>query len=113
VLIASDAGEAFKHLASAQDVALVILDLMLPGMNGLEILSVLRADDHWRKVPCLILTAAGHDGQFRQAEALGVSGVLTKPFSPRRLYERVVTLTHRPPSSARMPASDADSSFPS
>ncbi|MCC6242262.1 MAG: response regulator [Gemmatimonadaceae bacterium] len=71
----------------------MILDLMLPGMSGLEILAVLRGDLKWAAVPCLILTAAGEEARLRDAEALGVSGVLTKPFSPRRLFDRVVTLT--------------------
>ena len=66
---------------------------MLPGMRGTEILSVLHADARWQHVPCLILTAAGQDAQLRDAEALGVAGVMTKPFSPRRLYDRVLSLT--------------------
>ena len=66
---------------------------MLPGMSGLEILAVLRGDPAWARVPCLILTAAGEEARLKEAEALGVSGVLTKPFSPRRLFDRVVTLT--------------------
>lgn len=93
MLLAGDGPEAFRLLESHPDVALVILDLMLPGMRGTEILSVLRADPRWRTVPCLILTAAGQDAQLRDAEALGVADVMTKPFSPRRLYDRVLSLT--------------------
>jgi CheY-like chemotaxis protein len=99
VLLAADGSEAFTLLSRHADVGLVILDLMLPGMSGLEILSVLRADPAWARVPCLILTAAGEEARLREAEALGVSGVLTKPFSPRRLFDRVVTLTRAEPSS--------------
>lgn len=113
VLLAGDGSEAFAHLAAHPDVALIILDLMLPGMSGLEILGVLRSDAKWRMVPCLILTAAGQDAQLREAEALGVSGVMTKPFSPRRLFERVVTLTHATPSTARTATdSSATPQFP-
>ena len=93
MLLASDGVEAFELLAEYPDVALVILDLMLPGMRGAEILSHLRANARWEHLPCLILTAAGQDAQLREAEALGVAGVMTKPFSPRRLYERVLSLT--------------------
>jgi two-component system alkaline phosphatase synthesis response regulator PhoP len=100
-LLANDGPEAFRLLAAHPDVALVILDLMLPGMRGAEILSVLRADARWHGLPCLILTAAGQDAQLREAEALGVAGVMTKPFSPRRLYDRVVSLTHAAVSSGR------------
>ncbi len=100
VLLASDGPEAFEHLAAHPDVALVILDLMLPGMRGTEILSLLRADARWRHLPCLILTAAGQDAQLREAESLGVAGVMTKPFSPRRLFERVTSLTRTEPRAA-------------
>lgn len=92
VVLAGDATEAFARLAQHPDVALVILDLMLPGMPGLEILARLRTDPLWHSVPCLVLTAAGQEVQLREAEVLGVSGVMTKPFSPRRLFERVQTL---------------------
>ena len=93
MLLASDGPEAFEILAAHPDIKLIILDLMLPGMRGAEILSLLRADSRWRKLPCLILTAAGQDAQLREAEALGVADVMTKPFSPRRLYDRVLSLT--------------------
>ena len=100
VLLASR-GDAALKVVAAERPDLVLLDLMLPGMRGAEILAVLRSDAHWKRIPCLILTAAGQDEQLREAEALGVSGVMTKPFSPRRLYERVVTLTSAAPSLSR------------
>lgn len=93
VLLASDGPDAFEQLAEYPGIALIILDLMLPGMRGAEVLSLLRASSRWRETPCLVLTAAGDDAQLDEVEALGISGVMTKPFSPRRLYERVVTLT--------------------
>ncbi|MEQ1690118.1 MAG: response regulator [Gemmatimonas sp.] len=103
VLLARDGPEALELLAAHPRVALVILDLMLPGMSGTEVLAAIRADERWRNMPCLILTATGQDAQLLAAEALGVSGVMTKPFSPRRLYDRVVTLTSARPSSLRVP----------
>ncbi len=94
MVLAADGPEAFAALARYPDVELVILDLMLPGISGLEILSRLRADSQWQNVPCIVLTAAGQEAQLRDAEALGVAGVMTKPFSPRRLYERVLAVLH-------------------
>ena len=98
VTLAGDASEAFSALAAFPGIALVVLDLMLPGMSGLEILAVLRADAQWQHIPCIILTAAGQDAQLRTAESLGVAAIMTKPFSPRRLYDRIVTLTGGAPS---------------
>ncbi len=93
VIIADDGGQGLAELQNHPDTRIVVLDLMLPGMSGLEVLRALRRDERWRTLPCLILTAAGQDAHFREAQELGVSDVLTKPFSPRRLFERVVALT--------------------
>jgi two-component system, OmpR family, alkaline phosphatase synthesis response regulator PhoP len=112
VLLAADGPEAFRVLDRYPDVALIILDLMLPGMSGLEILSQLRADSPWKNVPCIVLTAAGQETQLREAEALGVAGVMTKPFSPRRLYERVLSLLHIGSPARPAPGANAPS-FPS
>lgn len=106
MLLAGDGPEAFRQLEAHEDIALVILDLMLPGMNGIEILGLIRADARWRDLPVVILTAAGQEAQLQKAESLSVAAVLTKPFSPRRLYERVVTLTTRSPSTPRTTSED-------
>lgn len=97
VTLAEDGLEALSLLAAHDDIRLVVLDLMLPGMGGLDVLRTMRGDDRWRTLPCLVLTAAGQDSHFREAKALGVSDVLTKPFSPRRLFERVLALTTASP----------------
>jgi len=106
VLLAEDGTEALALLARTPSVGLVILDLMLPGMSGTEVLSAIRANAAWGGIPCLILTAAGHDAQLQDAESLGIAGIMTKPFSPRRLFDRVVTLTARAPSVVALPAPD-------
>ena len=94
VMLADRADEALTLLQSHPDTRLVILDLMLPGLSGIDILRILRADTRWHDLPCLVLTAAGQDSQFVEAKQLGVSDIMTKPFSPRRLFERVTALTH-------------------
>ncbi len=107
VLLAEHGAEALSHLESTPAVALVVLDLMLPGMSGTEILRVLRGDIRWRPLPCIVLTAAGQDAQLREVESLGVSEIMTKPFSPRRLMERVRaytdTIVAQPTSTERGP----------
>lgn len=89
VLLAEHGAEALSHLERVPTVALVVLDLMLPGMSGTDILRLLRGDSRWRPLPCIVLTAAGQEAQLREVESLGVSEIMTKPFSPRRLLERV------------------------
>lgn len=97
VFLAEHGADALSMLESHPDVALVVLDLMLPGMSGTDILRTLRNDHRWERLPCIILTAAGQDTQLREVEALGVSEIMTKPFSPRRLLERVRGFTGTTP----------------
>lgn len=89
VHLAEHGADALSLLDRDATVSLLVLDLMLPGMSGSEILRVVRQDPRWRHLPCIVLTAAGQDAQLRDIEALGVSEIMTKPFSPRRLLARV------------------------
>ncbi len=85
-------GEAgLRHLrAQAPDV--LVLDLMLPKMNGLELLKALRADAALRSLPVVVLTAKGRMQDRRMAEEIGVDAFLTKPFSNRDVVEAVRSL---------------------
>jgi two-component system, OmpR family, alkaline phosphatase synthesis response regulator PhoP len=97
VTVAETGRQALAALEQHPDIRLVVLDLMLPGMSGVEVLSAMRNDQRWKNLACVVLTAAGHDAQFRQTEALGVSEFMTKPFSPRRLFSRILALTGHTP----------------
>lgn len=92
VTLAYDGREALEVLEREPDIGLVMLDLMMPQLSGLDVLARIRADDRWRELPCIILTAAGQEQQHRQAMELGASEFLTKPFSPKRLYARTAEL---------------------
>jgi DNA-binding response OmpR family regulator len=103
VLLAERGTDALSRLESTSAIALVVLDLMLPGISGTEVLRILRADSRWRAVPCIVLTAAGQDAQLREVESLGVSEIMTKPFSPRRLLERVRAHLETTPTAPALP----------
>jgi DNA-binding response OmpR family regulator len=93
VHLAERGQEALDILEQHPTIALVLLDLMMPGMSGIDVLRVLRGDERWAALPCIVLTAAGQDAHLREAEGLGVSEIMTKPFSPRRLLSRVQAYT--------------------
>ncbi|MBM4193924.1 MAG: response regulator [Gemmatimonadetes bacterium] len=93
VTLVHDGTAALAALESYPDIKLVLLDVMMPGLSGLEVLERMRADSRWANVPAVILTAAGHDEQRDTAARLGVQDFLTKPFSPKRLFARVQELT--------------------
>ena len=68
---------------------LVVLDLMLPGMSGYEVLEQLRADDATRDVAVLMLTARKEEQDRIRGLSLGADDYLTKPFSPQELVLRI------------------------
>jgi len=92
VTLAFDGRQALEVLARDEHVDLVLLDLMMPFVSGLDVLAHMRGDDRLRDVPCIILTAAGQEQQYRQAMALGATDFMTKPFSPKKLYARAAEL---------------------
>jgi len=92
VTLAFDGKETLELLERDEPIDLVVLDLMMPYVSGLDVLAKIRSSERWREVPCLILTAAGQETQFQRAMELGASDFLTKPFSPKRLYVRVAEL---------------------
>ena len=87
-----DGAEALDALEQEPPVALMILDLMMPRVTGLEVLDRVRADARFRHLPCLILTAAGQDHQEQDARHRGADEFMTKPFSPKRLLARVTEM---------------------
>ena len=92
VTLAYDGREALDLLASNPDIALVMLDLMMPHLSGLDVLAAMRGDPRWRDLPCIILTAAGQEQQHVSAMEIGANDFLTKPFSPKKLYARAAQL---------------------
>lgn len=74
---------------------LVILDLMLPGMSGMEILTQLRADPATQSLPVMMLTAKGQGRDREAAERAGVNLFMTKPFSNDDIRAAVRQLTAR------------------
>jgi DNA-binding response OmpR family regulator len=72
---------------------LVILDLMLPGLSGLEILTQLRADPATQELPVLMLTAKGHVRDREAATRAGANHFMTKPFSNADMRAAVRALT--------------------
>ncbi len=88
VITASDGLEGLEAV-KAGGVDLVILDLMMPGANGLEILSKIRTTPGRADTPVIILTAKGQDTDREAAFAGGADDFLTKPFSPKKLIARI------------------------
>lgn len=75
--------------AKSEPPSLIILDLMLPGMSGLEICKVLKSDPVTQHIPVIMLTAKGEEVDKIVGLELGADDYVTKPFSPRELILRI------------------------
>ena len=96
VTLAYDGIQALEALDRESDLKVVWLDLMMPHVSGLEVLARMRANERTKEIPCVILTAAGHDTQRERAMTLGATDFMTKPFSPKRLLHRTAELAGVP-----------------
>jgi len=94
VTTASSGTEALS-LARSDRPSLIVLDLMLPGISGYEVLERLRADDNTRQVAVLMLTARRDEQDRIRGLTLGADDYLTKPFSPHELVLRVGAILRR------------------
>ena len=101
VITAAD-GESALAAARARRPDLILLDLMMPGLNGLEVCRILRRE---MQVPILILTARGAEADKVAGLEIGADDYVTKPFSMRELMARVRALLRR---SENAPAADLE-----
>ena len=88
VTLAYDGQQALDALQRHDDVALVVLYLMMPRVDGLGVLRRMRENGQWERIPTVVLTAVGEEQYQREALGLGANEFLTKPFSPKKLYQR-------------------------
>jgi two-component system phosphate regulon response regulator PhoB len=93
-LHASDGGTALR-LARAELPDVALLDLMLPGLDGLEVCRQLRRDAATRRLPIIMLTARGEEVERVVGLELGADDYVVKPFSPRELLARIRAVLRR------------------
>lgn len=92
--LAATGEEALKKV-KRETFDLVVLDLMLPGLDGLEVAKALKADARTKSVPIVMLTAKGEDADVVSGLEIGADDYITKPFSPRVLTARVRAVLRR------------------
>ena len=89
-------GEAGLRRLRADPPDVLVLDLMMPKMNGIEVLKAVKADPALRGLPVVVLTAKGRQQDRRMAEEIGVDAFMTKPFSNKDVVEAVRRLAPAP-----------------
>ena len=75
--------------------SLVLLDLMLPGINGIDLCRIFKQNDRTKAIPVIMLTAKSEDADIVAGLEMGAEDYITKPFSPRVLVARVRTILRR------------------
>ena len=86
---ARDGHEALAALDNGERVDFFLLDLMMPGASGLDVLAKIRSHPVHARAPVIILTAKGQDTDREAALNAGADDFLTKPFSPKKLLARI------------------------
>ncbi|MCB2185482.1 MAG: chemotaxis protein CheW [Deltaproteobacteria bacterium] len=100
VLEAADGQAAVKVLESGEPVDLIICDWNMPGMNGLELLTWVRASEKWPGLPFIMATARGEKKEVAQAGEAGVSAMVSKPFTPPELKGKIAEAMAAPETGA-------------
>jgi len=91
VIVAGDGLEGLERARSEQP-DVVILDIMMPRMDGLEVARTLKADPATATIPILLLSAKAQEVEVRAGGATGADAYVTKPFDPLELLKRVEAL---------------------
>jgi two-component system phosphate regulon response regulator PhoB len=94
MICATNGDDALKSVRKSIP-AVILLDLMLPDMDGLEITRLLKADAMTRSIPIIMLTAKGEEADIVTGLELGADDYITKPFSPRVMTARVKAVLRR------------------
>jgi len=94
-VVTATTGEEALRKAREVNPAAILLDLMLPGVSGLDVCRSLKAEKATRHVPIIMLSAKGEESDIVAGLELGADDYITKPFSPRVLLARVRTVLRR------------------
>jgi two-component system chemotaxis response regulator CheY len=91
VLEAGDGKEALKMM-EGHDVSLVLSDINMPNMDGIELLRTLRGSAQWHNMPVVMITTEGSQAKVQEAAALGATSYVRKPFSADLLRDKLASL---------------------
>jgi two-component system chemotaxis response regulator CheY len=89
-----EAGDGVEALAllEQQKVGLILSDINMPNMDGLEMLGKLKAMDSYKTVPVIMITTEGNQNKVMEAVSLGASGYVRKPFTTEQIKEKLTGL---------------------
>jgi len=90
--LVAQSGEEALELISKEKPDLILLDIMLPGVDGFEVCEIVRLNPEWRNTRVIFLTAKGRDVDIAKGMVLGADEYITKPFSNQQIIDTVKRL---------------------
>lgn len=93
---APDGRNAKRLMETSEPPDVVLLDISLPSLSGLEVLRTIRSTPEWKQIPVIMLTANGRPESIAEATTLGATEYLKKPFSPDHLLRTVASFVPEP-----------------
>jgi DNA-binding response OmpR family regulator len=94
--LVAQSGEEALEMISKEKPDLVLLDIMLPGVDGFEVCEIIRLNPEWRNTRIIFLTAKGRDVDIAKGMVLGADEYITKPFSNQQIIDAVTKLLKKP-----------------
>ncbi|MBW1865288.1 MAG: response regulator [Deltaproteobacteria bacterium] len=94
--LVAQSGEEALEMISKEKPDLVLLDIMLPGVDGFEVCEIIRLNPEWRNTRVIFLTAKGRDVDIAKGMVLGADEYITKPFSNQQIIDAVKKLLEEP-----------------
>jgi CheY-like chemotaxis protein len=88
-MVSARSGREALDIATRQPPQLIVMDIMMPDMDGLEALRELKKADATKAIPVIVITANGHHIARKESEGSGAAVFLTKPFSPTQLVTEI------------------------
>jgi len=90
-----EAGDGVEALAvlKANKINFVLSDINMPNMDGLQLLSRIRANDEWKSIPVILITTEGSQTKVLEAAHMGATGYVRKPFTPEQINNVLAGLT--------------------
>ncbi|MBZ5591187.1 MAG: response regulator [Acidobacteriia bacterium] len=88
---AGDGREALDAMKQAK-VDLILSDINMPNMDGLQFLSELKSNDQWKGIPVLVISTEGSQAKVMEAVQLGARGFVRKPFTPDQIKEKLASI---------------------
>jgi len=100
LVTAMDGAEALKYVSREPEIDLILLDLNLPVVNGLEVLERLAGNAKHRDIPVVVVTSRSREMDIERCLAAGARGYLMKPFDAQELHDVIASVTGERPSDA-------------